>query len=105
MSNATPLTSDPDRDVYIILGATHGKIRKTLYDAVEKQAKTRLPELIRGKSYTAEKLLSNAFWAELDTKGNRIHAGMVLSHLVANHALPLSVVKTKHEFPKHYALI
>jgi hypothetical protein len=66
--------------------------------------KESIPGLIPGEKYKCEWLCGNAFW-KLLSAGEQRMAGRCLANAVFYGALPLRIVKTKHEYPKYYELI
>jgi len=91
---------------WIILydGDTTYTVSAVFFNAVRCQIEEVIPALERGKAYRTEDLCGDAFWKILND-GERRMAGRCVAHMVARGMLPLSFVKTKHEYPKRYKLI
>jgi hypothetical protein len=74
------------------------------YDSVYEHVAARLQTLNKGVNYTAKFLCGEGFWAQL-RPGEPSLAGRCLAHMVEEGMLPLTPVKSRHEYPMRYRLI
>jgi hypothetical protein len=79
-------------------------VTREFLDEIKRQIECRLPELKRGRRYTAKQLAGNEFW-NLLTPGEKPLTGRCIAYLVTRGLLLLAFVPGKHEYPKLYCLI